>query len=130
MGKFTAPPPTLPKKELYRTYDCFKAGAKVRELQDRTGVKWDHYAAHGGYVIQPVVDWQKIWDAEAADRLLPYLTDEYKGFLTLARESGMPLDAVIRGAWTLTKRLQALPSVNRNAKFNGCKRYNRPGGES
>lgn len=121
-SKFDSPTKPLPTKQLYRTYDCTKAFKKARQLEDETCCKWDHYAAHGGYVIQPVVDWQKIWDAESADRLLPHLTGEYQGFLALAHESGMPLDAVIRGAWTLTKRQQALPTVNRNAKFCGVKR--------
>lgn len=121
-GKFDSPTKPLPKKELYKTYDHEQAYSKVRELQDRTGCKWDFYHMGDGYVIQPVVDWQKIWDAAAADQLLPYLTGEYQGFLALAHKSGMELAAVIRGAWTLTKRQQALPTVNRNAKFCGVKR--------
>ena len=94
-----------------------RAREKQIALEEKTGVKWDWYSVHGGTAFSPIVTKNTPIDEDAATALLPWLTKDYQGFVSLSEQSGLSLPIVISGAKTLVHSQRAVATVNRMGNF-------------
>jgi hypothetical protein len=94
-----------------------QAREKQLTFEQKTGVKWDFWSAHGGTAFCPIVTRSTPMDETAAAALLPWLTVEYQRFDALAEISGLGLPAVVSGAKTLAQTQRAVANVNRMGNF-------------
>jgi len=99
--------------------------SKATELEEKTGVPWSNWEAHGKIVFMPYLHKDVVADAGNADSLLEALGKDYKNFLVLSEESGLKLTEVMVAASYLIKSGLVIPTVCRMGKVIAIKRIQR-----
>ena len=94
---------------------------KELELEEKTGVSWSNWDAHGKIIFSPCLD-KVISNSTDADILFDAVGRSYKSFLMLSEESGMSLPDVMAASLHLIKVGLAIPTVDRMGKVIAIKR--------
>lgn len=89
-------------------------------LQERTGVRWVSYTAHGKVVFHPT--WTGIAPSPlGVAKVRPLLRDGGKTFMTLVNETGLSLPRVLAVSLWLCKVGEAYPIVSRTGEAAGIR---------
>lgn len=96
--------------------------SKATELEEKTGVPWSNWEAHGKIVFMPYLHKDVVADSMNADTLFESVGENYKTFLVLSEESGLKFIDVMAASLHLIKNSLVIPTVCRMGKVIAIKR--------